>query len=59
MVVRMGDGYKSQAQGRCKQLEIEINGFHLKCSPHLFDLGGPDVVLGIEWLRTLGDTIVN
>jgi hypothetical protein len=26
---------------------------------HLFELGGFDVVLGMEWLKTLGDMIVN
>lgn len=33
----------------------------LKMNPemHLFELGGIDVVLGIDWLKTLGDTITN
>jgi hypothetical protein len=26
---------------------------------HLFELGGIDVVLGMDWLKTLGDMIVN
>ncbi|XP_057418840.1 uncharacterized protein LOC130713055 [Lotus japonicus] len=59
MTVKLGDGYKSQAQGRCAGLKIEMGEYHLRCSPQLFDLGGPDIVLGIEWLKTLGDTIVN
>lgn len=59
MTVKMGDGYRVQAQGRCKELELDIGGYHLTCNPQLFDLGGPDIVLGIEWLKTLGDTVIN
>lgn len=59
LTVKMGDGYRSQAQGLCKNLELSLNGYQLNCSPQLFKLGGPDTVLGIEWLKTLGDTIVN
>ncbi|XP_057444654.1 uncharacterized protein LOC130736899 [Lotus japonicus] len=61
MTVKMGDGYRTQIQGCCPRIEVCIAeaGYKFICSPHLFDLGGPDIVLGIEWLKTLGDTIVN
>lgn len=59
MTVQMGDGYRTQIQGRCKGIEVAIGEYQFRCNPHLFDLGGPDIVLGIEWLRTLGDTIAN
>ncbi|PNX96070.1 retrotransposon-related protein [Trifolium pratense] len=36
-----------------------IGEFQLKPDLHLFELGGIDVVLGMEWLKTLGDTIMN
>ncbi|MCH90545.1 RNA-directed DNA polymerase (Reverse transcriptase) [Trifolium medium] len=36
-----------------------IGDFKIKQDVHLFELGGIDVVLGIEWLKTLGDTIIN
>ncbi|MCI35751.1 hypothetical protein A2U01_0056972, partial [Trifolium medium] len=46
-------------RGRCKRVEVEIGEIKIECNPHLFELGGPDLILGIEWLKTLGDTIVN
>ncbi|MCI20857.1 hypothetical protein A2U01_0042020, partial [Trifolium medium] len=36
-----------------------IGNFKIKQDVHLFELGGIDVVLGMEWLKTLGDTIIN
>ncbi|XP_057452951.1 uncharacterized protein LOC130744819 [Lotus japonicus] len=59
MTIKLGDGFQSHARGRCKSIDLEVGRYQLHCSPHLFELGGPDMVLGIEWLKTLGDTIVN
>jgi hypothetical protein len=59
MKIRLGDGFQTSTRGRCKEIEVDLGDFKVKCSPHLFELGGPDMVLGIEWLETLGDTIVN
>lgn len=36
-----------------------IGEFKLDPEMHLFELWGIDVVLGIEWLKTLGDTVAN
>ncbi|MCH86093.1 Ty3/gypsy retrotransposon protein [Trifolium medium] len=57
--VQMGDGYKTSTRGKCKKLEMEVEGYNIAVEAHLFELGNMDVVLGIEWLKTLGDTIMN
>ncbi|MCH79728.1 Ty3/gypsy retrotransposon protein, partial [Trifolium medium] len=59
MQVKLGNGVQIAAQGRCKELEILIGNFKINQDVHLFELGGIDVVLGMEWLKTLGDTIIN
>lgn len=59
MTIKLGDGFQTHVRGRCKQIRLELGDYHLNCAPQLFELGGPDVVLGIEWLKTLGDTIAN
>jgi hypothetical protein len=59
MKIRLGDGFQTCTKGRCKDIEVVLGDFKVNCSPHSFELGGPDMVLGIEWLKTLGDTIVN
>ncbi|GAU42300.1 hypothetical protein TSUD_136860 [Trifolium subterraneum] len=57
--VKLGNGVQVATQGVCRDLEVCIEEFKLKPELHLFELGGIDVVLGIEWLKTLGDTITN
>lgn len=57
--IKLGDGSRSQSQGVVKGLELNIGEFKLSPEMHLFELGGIDVVLGMEWLKTLGDMIVN
>ncbi|XP_058734110.1 uncharacterized protein LOC131605817 [Vicia villosa] len=59
MTVKLGNGFQVATQGVCKEMEVCIGEFKLRPEMHLFELGGIDVVLGIEWLKTLGDTITN
>lgn len=59
MSVKLGAGFQTMIRGHCKKVEVEIEEVKIECTPHLFELGGPDLILGIEWLKTLGDTIIN
>jgi predicted aspartyl protease len=59
MTIKLGDGSKTTTQGVCRNVDMRIDEFQLQPNLHLFELGGIDVVLGIEWLKTLGDTIIN
>ncbi|MCH86117.1 hypothetical protein A2U01_0006971, partial [Trifolium medium] len=59
MSIKLGDGSCSKTKGTCRDLEIDMEGMKVVVDVQLFELGCVDVVLGIEWLRTLGDMIVN
>jgi hypothetical protein len=59
MSIKLGDGTKAQSIGVCPDLNIEVGEVQLAIRAHLFDLGGVDIVLGVDWLRTLGDIIMN
>ncbi|KZV49468.1 hypothetical protein F511_35963 [Dorcoceras hygrometricum] len=53
--VCLGDGGKVQCQGVCRNLQLDLGDCQLNITGNLFDLGGVDVILGVEWLRTLGE----
>jgi hypothetical protein len=59
MNVQLGNGFQISTQGVCRGVELCIGKLKMDPEMHLFELGGIDVVLGIEWLKTLGDTITN
>ncbi|WJX52291.1 hypothetical protein P8452_38420 [Trifolium repens] len=59
MSIKLGDGFQTTTRGVCRGVDMSIGDFQLQPNLHLFELGGIDVVLGIEWLKTLGDTIIN
>jgi hypothetical protein len=59
MRIKLGDGFVTMTQGVCRGVELKVGGFGIHADMHLFELGGIDVVLGVEWLKTLGDTIMN
>lgn len=40
--------------GRCENVKLQMRDYHLKICMFAIDMGGFDIVLGAEWLRTLG-----
>jgi hypothetical protein len=52
--VQVANGEELTSPGRCKDVDVKMQGFLFRTE--LFDLllAGCDVVLGIHWLRTLG-----
>lgn len=52
--VKIGEGYKAQTQGECKNIEVEIGGLKQINNAWLFYLGGIDLMLGIAWLTKIG-----
>ena len=40
--------------GQCENVKLKMGDYHLKYHMFAIDMGGCDVVLGVEWLRTLG-----
>eukprot|EP00253_Pinus_taeda_P028424 PITA_28424 len=52
--VQIVDGGTMKCEGRCENVKLQMGDYQLKT--HMFDIhmGGCDIVLGAEWLRTLG-----
>lgn len=59
MRILLGDGSKVMASGKCEQVSIEIGEYSATVDTILFDLDGLDLVLGVTWLASLGDMLVN
>lgn len=57
--VQVRDGYTVRGTGVCHNVAIEMQGVKVKQSFYPFDLGGTDVVLGVEWLESLGEVRVD
>ncbi|KAF7838717.1 Retrovirus-related Pol polyprotein from transposon 17.6 [Senna tora] len=54
-----GMGHVAKGQGICRGLKVEMQGAEIKQNFYLFNLGEVDVILGIEWLESLGEVNVN
>jgi hypothetical protein len=40
--------------GRCENFKLQMGDYHLKTHMFSIAMGGCDIVLGVEWLLTLG-----
>lgn len=52
-VVEVGDGRKLKCQGKCTNFMLEIQGLKICQDFFIFNIGGANVVLGLEWLASL------
>jgi hypothetical protein len=45
--------------GYCENVHLQIGDYHLKSHMFVIDMGGCDIVLGENWLRTLGPILMD
>ncbi|CAH1433964.1 unnamed protein product [Lactuca virosa] len=57
--VKMGNGLMVRSQGVCRGVVLNLPEVQVVSDFLPFDIGGSDIILGIQWLRTLGDMTVN
>ncbi|TYK23464.1 putative retroelement pol polyprotein [Cucumis melo var. makuwa] len=57
--VILGSGAAIQGKGICEKLEVQLNGWKIVEDFLPLELGGVDVILGMQWLYSLGVTTVD
>ncbi|KAJ9558601.1 hypothetical protein OSB04_013215 [Centaurea solstitialis] len=57
--VRLGNGRFDRSLGLCRSVVLQLPGLRVVEDFFPLELGSTDVILGIKWLRTLGDMRVN
>jgi len=55
----MGDGHKSKMLGVCRKIKVEIEDWDFTVDAYLFDLEDIDMILGMSWLASLGEMVVD
>ena len=54
MKVMVADGKKTEKVGKCHKIKLQIQDYNLESEFYAAPLGRVNVVLGIQWLQTLG-----
>eukprot|EP00253_Pinus_taeda_P013939 PITA_13939 len=52
--VQIADGGTMKCEGRCENVKLQMGDYQLKTHMFAIHMGGCDIFLGAEWLRTLG-----
>jgi hypothetical protein len=55
----ISNGGSMKCGGRCENVCLQIGQYNLKSHMFSIDMGGCDIVLGAEWLRTLGPILMD
>lgn len=58
-LVSLGDGQRKRISGCCEQVALEMGEAKVVERFYLFELGGVEVILGVEWLEKLGEVTVD
>lgn len=54
ITVKVANGDKLQSEGKCTPVTVKVQGKKLSTNFYVLTLGGCDMVLRVQWLRTLG-----
>jgi hypothetical protein len=57
--IMIANGVSMKCGGRCENVCLQIGDYHLKSHMFAIDMGGCDIVLGADWLRTLGPILMD
>jgi hypothetical protein len=55
----IANGGSMKCGGSCENVHLQIGEYHLKYHMFSIDMGGCDIVLSAEWLRTLGPILMD
>jgi hypothetical protein len=55
----IANGGSMKCGGNCENVHLQIGDYHLKSHMFAIDMGGCDIVLGADWLRTLGPILMD
>jgi hypothetical protein len=57
--IMIANGGSMKCGGSCENVRLQIGDYHLKSHMFAIDMGGCDIVLGVDWLRTLGPILMD
>jgi hypothetical protein len=57
--IMIANGGSMKCGGCCENVRLQINDDHLKSHMFTIDMGGCDIVLGADWLRSLGPILMD
>jgi hypothetical protein len=57
--IMIANGGSMKCGGRCEIAHLQIGDYHLKSHMFVIDMGDCDIVLGADWLRTLGPILMD
>ncbi|KAL4558063.1 hypothetical protein LXL04_036259 [Taraxacum kok-saghyz] len=57
--IRLGDGNRVWVTSQCRQVPFSFGSFNCTVDALVYDLGPLDFILGIAWLKRLGDVVFN
>jgi hypothetical protein len=57
--IMIANGGSMKCGGCCENVRLKIGDYHLKYHMFSIDMGGCDIVLGVDWLSTLGPILMD
>lgn len=57
--VHLGDGHTISTRGKCGAFILKLEDIDFSINAHVLDLGAIDLILGVTWLRSLDQVLMN